>query len=268
MRFYMASVVVAVFCFAGSACTAMPIDARRTLISQSELQKEIDQTALSSPKQLELVSRSRYSHLADFAYKQYKSVRDEHPNDFWANLLAGVAAENDWEYQTMSSTTETAPSAQMQVVLDKARLFLSRALELKPNFAQANMEYGYFLWQYGNDAQSASRGFSLIQKGVQLSPNNSMAHTLLGEVSSNPYGYYASYYNAARAATEYQRAINLDPLYARPRWGLVVLDLLLKRYADAQIQMTEFLRLTPADVANEKTVKILQNAIQKGLGKG
>jgi Flp pilus assembly protein TadD len=157
----------------------------------------------------------------------------------------------------------------MRNVLNEAQSFLSRAVRLEPKSARANMEYGYFLWQYdNNDSSIADQGFSLIEKSVQLSPKDPATHALLGVACINPYGSRKAHYNPARATTELRTAIALDPHYAYPHWQLVVLDTLLKKYTEAQVQMNNFLSLSPADAANDKFIKILQGAINEGLGKG
>ncbi len=263
-----ALVAYGIVALAASTHAASSVDPRLVLITPVQLEEGINQTAISSPKQLELLSRAQSSHLAVLAYEQYRQIQDKRPRSAQANLLAGMAAVNDWEYQTNPSTTQSPPSPQALNVLKEARLFLSQAVQLEPNSPRANMEYGYFLWQYGYDGRSANQGFSLIQKAVQLSPNDPAAHVLLGDVCSNPYSYHASHYNAIRATGEYQLATTLDPLYASPHWGLVILDSLLGRYPEAKIQMTDFLSLSPANVANEKIVRVLQTGISRGLRKG
>ncbi len=258
------SFVVISIAFAANICAAIPNDPRLVQISQAELQKDIAQLPLSSPMHIELLSRARSSHLAVFAYEQYKQIRDKNPNSYEANLFAGMAALNDWDYQTNPAITQSAPSPEARQILNNAQLFLSRSAQLKPTSAKADLEYGFFLWRYCfGDSKTANQGFLLIQKSVKLSPKDPTAHALLGDVCSNPFGPYATHYNPAQAAAEYQVAISQDPLYAYPHLQFVFLDLLLKRYAGAQEQMTKFLSLSPADVANEKIIKILQSAIQK-----
>jgi hypothetical protein len=254
---------------AGRSCLAVPLDPRLTLISAADLRTSISQTPLSSPKQLRLISRARSSHLAEAAYAQYKMLCSQHPKDADANLLAGIAADNDWEEQR-DATASLPPTPAQLAVLAEARLFLSKAVELSPTSAQANMEYGYYLWQsnYSFGGSGVNQGYLLVQKAVNLSPKAPTFHAALGNVCANPYVTIGNHYNAKRAYSEYRTAIALDPLYAYPHLQIVFLDMLLNKYADARVQMTAYLNLSPPDVAHEKIVKILQNAIQKEIGKG
>lgn len=252
---------------ASHACFASPIDPRLTFISAADLRTSINQTPLSSLKQLRLISRARSSHLADAAYAQYKMLCSQHPKDADANLLAGVAADNDWEEQR-DDNASSLPTPDQLAVLAEARVFLGKAVELSPYSALANMEYGYYLWQssFSFGGSGINQGYLLIQKAVKLSPKNPIFHAALGDVCANPYVTLGNHYDAKRAYSEYKTAIALDPLYAYPHLQIVFLDTLLNRYTDAQVQLTTYLTLSPPDVANKKTVKILQHAIQKELG--
>lgn len=254
------------FWLAGRVCFAAPIDPRLTLISAADLRTSINQTPLSSPKHLRFISRARSSHLADAAYAQYKTLCSQYPKDADANLLAGIAADNDWEEQR-DATASLPPTPDQLAVLTEARLFLSKAVELSPNLALADMEYGYYLWQsnFSFGGSGVNQGYSLIQKAVKLSPRDPTFHAALGDVCANPYVTTGNHYNASRAYSEYKTAITLDPLYAYPHLQIVYLDMLLNRYAHAHVEIKNYLDLSPPNVANEKTVKILQHAIQKQL---
>ena len=255
-------IILSMTSFAVCSNAAYTKDPSSQAISQQELQKGISQTPIESPKQMLLLSRASNSHLADFAYQQYMQILQNNPKNGYANLLAGMAAENDWDYKTNPTTGHLKPYApEARALFDKMKNFLSQAIRLQPTSPRANAEYGYFLWRYDN---ATTQGFPYLQKAVQLAPKDSVAHALLGDALSNP---YAKVYDPLRAESELQTAIALTPLYAYPHIQLVFLYLIQKNYKDAHTEMDTYLHLSPPDRPESKIVQILQQGINKGLGK-
>ena len=72
------------------------------------------------------------------------------------------------------------------------------------------MEYGYWLWQFGD---KTAQGLSLLKEAVKLGPTNPRTHSMLGFV----YAYEAGNpYFAKQAIVELTQATQLDPTYAFP----------------------------------------------------
>lgn len=255
-------ILLCIMHFAVCVHAAGPKDPRFALILQGELQTKINQTPINSAQQILLISRARNSHLSDFAYRQYTQIWQKNPGNPYANLLAGMAAENDWEYQTSPTTNLLKPySPEARSLSGSAKRLLGHAVQMMPNSPRANMEYGYFLWHIGN---AADLGFPLLLKAVKLAPGDPVANVLLGEAYMNP---SLKYYNQTLAEASIKKAIASDPLYAYPHLSLVFLYNDTKRYKEAQAQLEEYLNLTPPDVSEDKIVQILQSAINKGLRK-
>ncbi len=236
-------------------------DPRFTPISQQALELKIRQTPLASSQHFLLMAQARSSHLSDSAYRLYTKIWQKTPNDPYANLLAGMAAENNWEYQTFSNQLKPY-SPEARKILEDARKLLHNAVQMMPNSARANSEYGYFLW---HDDNAADAGFPLLRKAASLAPKDPVANVSLGDAYLNP---YIKYYNPALAEASIRKAITLDPLYAYPHLSLVFLYNDTKRYKEAQTQMEEYLSLTPPETAKDKVIQILQTSITNSLQKG
>ncbi len=67
------------------------------------------------------------------------------------------------------------------------------------------MEYGYYLWQFGNNME---HGLSLLKEAAKLAPNDPSIHAILGLVYSNNTG---NAYSVNQAIAELKRAAQLEP---------------------------------------------------------
>ena len=185
-------------------------DARLTAVTSSELVKLITSTPLDSPLQEELLLRASHSHLMNEAYDQYTILWKLHPDDANANLMRGVAAEYlGWDSMIPEFRT-FYPNVNIGPLFLTATDCLLKAVKLAPRSAKANMEAGFFLWQFGNNQP---QGLSLLRKALRLSPNETRVHTLWGMVYSNtsPAGY-----DIKKAIFHLRLASQLDPTYAFP----------------------------------------------------
>jgi tetratricopeptide (TPR) repeat protein len=186
-------------------------DARRLPIDRATLIEQINSLPIDSPAQADLVLRADHSHLLDTAYDQYTKLWEAKPQEAYTNLWRGMSAELYWTesmqpgmkklYGLKSSRTDLFPIA---------KTCLQQAATKDPTSALANMEYGFFLWQFGNQTK---QGITLLKKSAQLAPNDPRIHATLGLVYSNNSG---NAYSLGLAVQELKHAIRLDPSYAYP----------------------------------------------------
>jgi len=186
-------------------------DERCLPISQSEITAQIAQLPISSPKQIVILLRARHSNLLDTAYNQYTLLWEKTPKDPYVNLLRGLSAECFFEdsmdlriqplYNLHSSRTD---------LFSVAHSCLKTASEGAPKFAEAKMEYGYYLWQFGSETE---QGLTLLIEAAKLAPSDPRIHATLGLVYSNQTG---NVYSMHQAIAELKCAAQLDPTYAYP----------------------------------------------------
>lgn len=214
-------------------------DKRLLPISQPQLIQAIRQTSITSAQQEQLISRARKSSLIDVAYNEYTLLAKKRPNSARATLLKGMTAEILWQ-QCMDPVARkrlsSVPSGNFWRIAGSC---FAEALKQTPGSSSANLEYGYFLWQFGNDMR---RGLTLIQKAVALNPKDPRCHCILGLVYSNPTG---NAYNLQDAVKELQRATELDPTYAFPHSLLASAYSQLKQKVDAQRELQAYTSLLP-----------------------
>lgn len=214
-------------------------DKRLAQISASQLQQAIAQTPLESPVQQQLLSRARHSHLMGVAYTQYTDLCRRQPNNPSANLLRGVSAEylqSDSMEPELKKLYEPYARGDLFSV---AASCLARAVKLAPNSSAANLEAGFFFWQFGNDLP---RGLSLLKKSLQLAPDNPRIHAMWGDVYANPEGRS---YDLGKAVDHLETAINLEPTYAFPHELLASVYSRLGSSAKAAQEMSKYQSLLP-----------------------
>ena len=186
-------------------------DERLQPITRSEITVQIAQIPLNSPKQVVILLRAGHSHLLDTAYSQYTLLWNKQPKDSYANLLRGLSAELFFE-DSMDLKLQRLyglHSARTELFL-VAQSCLKTAFETAPKCAEAKMEYGYYLWQFGNEME---HGISLLKEAAKLAPNDPRIHATLGLVYSNQTG---NAYSVNQAIAELTKAAQLDPSYAFP----------------------------------------------------
>ncbi len=145
-------------------------DVRLVPISAHELQQTILQTPLDDAKQEQLTARAVDSQLSKTAYEQYTILWKRTPNDGYANLRRGVAASIFWRNGTLPSVHEIPIGSQQDKELyTVACSCLEKAVTLLPNSGLAKSEYGFLLWQYGNQM---SKGLALMKKALSVEPKN------------------------------------------------------------------------------------------------
>ena len=180
-------------------------DPRLVPISAKDLQIAIRQTPLTSAAHVKFLSRAKSSGLADLAYKEYSTLRRSYPNNPNANLWRGMAALALWRTQKFVAPVEKDLS---QNPFNIARSSLSKAYQLRPLSPIANMEYGFFLWQYGNQE---SKGLELLQKAKRMAFTDPRIHAYLALVYANP---STKSRNLILARDELLIALKLDKSYA------------------------------------------------------
>lgn len=212
-----------------SCCQTSPAagvkDKRLALISASQLQEAISQTPLDSPLQQELLLRARHAHLLGVAYTQYTALWQRQPNNAYANLLRGVSAEYlEWDSMYPELRKLYEPYTQTSL-LPVAASCLKKAVKMAPQSSTANMECGFFLWQFGNELP---QGLGLLKKALQLAPNDPLIHATWGMVFANP---AVNTHDLQKAKDQLELAIKLDPTYAFPH------ELLADVYKDFKLPM-------------------------------
>lgn len=139
------------------------------------------------------------------------------------------------------------------------RLF-RQAIELQPEVESAHRGLGLALREEGRLAEA----FRELQTATQLNPADSDAHYTLGSVawalsmpanaaSGKPGGLTASDYRGI-AATEFSKALALNPKDPMLRRNLAILDLDANRPQDALQQAEEAVRMAPASAGAHLTL--------------
>ncbi len=214
-------------------------DKRLTAISTSQLQAMILHTPLNAPLQMEVLSRARHSHLMDVAYEEYTALWMQKPNDAFTNLLRGSSAEYLESDGMEPALKDTYRRYAQENLFSVARDCLRKATQLAPNSAVANMEEGFFLWQFD---EKLPEGIGYLQKALQLAPKNPRIHATLGDVYANPYG---KSYNLQKAIAQLNTAATLDPTYAFPHDLLANIYSRLGQSAKAKIERDKYQSLLP-----------------------
>ena len=233
-------------------------DVRLMPISPLELQQAILHTPLYSSKQEQLTLRAFNSGLSKIAYEQYTLLWKKVPNDGYANLRRGVAALRYWRYATQPSVHEIPVGSQQDKSLYAvASSCLEKASKLMPDSADANAEYGFLLWQFGN---RMSEGLTLIVKASSIEPANATIHSILGDIYSNP---TPGVYKPQKAASEIATALHNDPSYAYPHYQLARLYMQEKKYSDARNELKAYINLGNASTSQSPGVVFLELLIGK-----
>ncbi len=146
-------------------------------------------------------------------------------------------------YAAFSQTPKTAEeyvaagNALVQVGhLDNAIAFYTKAIELKPDLADAYNNRG-FVYQKQNKTQMAIEDFT---KAIQLQPQNALYYKNRGNAYSS--------LNAGLAIADYQRALKLDPndAYIWLRLGILENEMgSIVEIDNAAAHYTEAIRLKP-----------------------
>ncbi len=235
----MSAVIILLLTTALPGNTSALKDVRRQPITRAELTREIRQTPLDSPTQLRDLLRASHSGLLDVAYALYTQTWQAKQQDASANLLRGVAAELYWD-------ASMDPTRRRHYGLNTSRQDLFavaqdclRQAAAAPHSAEADMEWGYFLWQFGDQE---AQGLALLEKAVVLQPSSPRVHATLGLVYSNQSG---NAYSLSKATTELVRAAQLDPSYAYPHILLSGIYALEGETAMADKQRRIYLSLLP-----------------------
>lgn len=236
------------------AWPADPADRYMSPITSVELVQSIQKTAITSKKNHELILRAKYSGLAKIAYNQYKQRLKGRERNGYAHLWFGIAA-NTYREDSMNPFRKRAAIAEANTLMNLTHTHLLHAAEMLPDSAIASTEYGYFLWQYGNQM---NKGLLLMRKAADLSPNDPFIHARLGSVYSNASG---NAYNVAKAEKELELATKTDPTFAYPHWIRTIMHINLKRYEDARQSLDKFLGLAPPNYASRPSVVHIQSVL-------
>ncbi|MCW3060413.1 MAG: hypothetical protein JWQ02_2234 [Capsulimonas sp.] len=182
----------------------------RESVTQNAMRQAIRETPIQSPYQRELLKRARYSHVIDVAYDEYTEKWRRDQNGFDANLLRGLAAEYLGIDGMMPELQARYEWIFRNDLFQTAAACFEKSVRLNPQSPVANMECGYFLWQFGN---KMPEGIALLRKAAWQEPSDPHVHELLGTVYENP---SVESYDPERAIHELKLAIQLDPEAPRP----------------------------------------------------
>lgn len=236
---------------AQSDASTVPID-KATLVSS------IQQTALNSPQQSTLLDRASESGLSEVAYEQYTLLWQKKPQDAYANLRRGQAAEDYWQYATRPDIHQlSVVDPQAEKLFQTARECLLKAQTLAPNDSLTNRAAGYFLFWHGSQM---ANGITDMKKAVKISPNSAAAHETLGNAYAEHSG---SFYNLALAETELKKAIALNPKAAYPHWRLIRVYLDMRRPSNASRELQSYAHLSAPTETEKKAVSFYQSQIDR-----
>ncbi len=232
-------------------------DHRYLPITQKALSEQIKLLPFASEQQMEIITRAYNSGLAKEAYDNYTSLWVSKPKNPYINLLRGVAAENYWRY-TFIDLKQLTPDT--NTIFKTAYECLTLAAQHSPVSAEADREYGYFLWQFAGNMHN---GLKYLQRASLMNKSDPRIHAMLGDVYSNPSSIV---YQPKTATVEYHKAIALDQTYAYPHSSLVLMYIQEKKYQRAQQELQKYLSLTPLSTAEKPMVRLLKTEIKTGLG--
>ena len=234
-------------------------DAPLLPLTKKELIQSIQKTPIESPEHIKLIISACNSHLLETAYEQYTLIWQKQPNNGSANLRRGVTAMEYWEYATVPAVNELPLSSpKAEEVANAASSCLEKAVELLPNSASANAEYGHLLFYRGD----TDMGVKLLKKAEALAPKSATAFELLGAIHASP---NPPYYQPKLAEKELRLAMRLAPFDSYPHWVLASLYLDERQYSQAQTELHSYLDLAPPELAQESYVKKMQLWIARGL---
>jgi tetratricopeptide (TPR) repeat protein len=240
-------------------------DIRCIKINKEELINRIYNIPISSKEHTYLQARASHSDLMKVSLEEYQKIQKKNQENAYANVYAATAAilySEDLRVKLMQNPKKlpgggyqghsyTKKEVEEEYRLSKLkRACLEKALALNPKLAQANYEYGYFLY-YGQS--ETKNGIKFIEQGVSLDLNDPRGHRLLGLIM-----YFKGLpdYNPKRAENELKIAIRLDSTYAAPHFLLANLYFDSKRVSEAKREMEEYLLRMPDDT--EKTPEIMR----------
>jgi hypothetical protein len=224
-------------------------DAMMRPIDEKSLIQTIQKLPLSSPQQSEMMNRAAASGLSRVAYDQYTLLWQRSPQDAYANLRRGEAAEDYWQYATQPDIHEfSLTSPQAQKIFQVARDCLVAALEKAPNDASTNFAYGHFLFWHGSQM---SKGLSYMKIAVAISPKSYAAHATLGDAYAEHSG---EAYNLPRAENELKRAAMLNPTASFPHWRLIRVYIDENRRQNAKRELQVYVSLTPPSATQTKVI--------------
>lgn len=247
-------IVIALFFLNANRIAAAEKDVVMQPIDQKTLVQSIQSLPLKSPQQGDLIGRAYTSGLIATAYEQYTLIWQKSPQDAYANLRRGQAAEDYWEYATRPDIHElSGVDSQSRKLFQAARECLTEAQKRAPNDASANYAYGRFLFWNGGQM---SLGLSYMKKAVAISPKSCAAHETLGDAYAEHSG---TAYNLPQAEKELKIAAMLDPTAAFPHWRLIRVYLDEKRQQDAKRELQAYISLTPPSAAQTKVIKYYQS---------
>lgn len=197
-------------------------------IQASELVHEMQTLPLNSPMQGILISRAYRSKQPDLAYQYYSDILARKPDDGYANLLKGMAAEYCWFYHFMDNKEV---SQQTNNYFDTAKMCLYKAVTILPQSALTNAQYGVFDSEYLGDTKD---GLKYGLRAVEIDPHSWITHDYLGWIYTN---MTRKEYDPHRAEQEYLRALSINNNIAVVHFDLVALYCQLKRYGEADKEM-------------------------------
>lgn len=137
-----------------------------------------------------------------------------------------------------------------------------RAIELNPEYPQAFVEMAETAIRSGAGYEES---IALLTKAIQLDPNNAIAYCDLGVAFSYLAinAKFGTRQYEDKALTVYDRAIQLDPVYAEPHHHKATVLINRKQHAEALKSLSKFIALAPQD----KRGYILKYCVLRDMGR-
>ena len=229
-------------------------DAAMQPVTEASLIRGIKAAPLRSPEAGLLIRRAYQSGLSKTAYDQYTRIWQKQPQNAYANLQLGEAAESYWEYSTKPDVKLLSiTSPQAEEVFHVAYSSLATALKLAPHDASTNLAYGAFLFWHGSQMRE---GLEFIKKAVAIQPKRYNAHAVLGRAYAE---YSGEVYDTVKAEKELKLASALKPSESFPHWQLIRVYLDGGRLQDAKRELQAYVNLTPPSETQTQVVNFYQN---------
>jgi TolB-like protein/DNA-binding winged helix-turn-helix (wHTH) protein/Flp pilus assembly protein TadD len=120
-------------------------------------------------------------------------------------------------------------------LLPKARMAVTRALEIDHKLAEAHASLGHIKWVYDLDSAGAE---SELRQALKLSPNSAVVHYVYGRVLTD-----TGRFDEAHAQAK--RAIELDPLSIQYRKSVAYILFLSRRFDEAIAEYRKLIVIAP-----------------------
>jgi tetratricopeptide (TPR) repeat protein len=252
LRIYVLSMIATCVLVAGqivrsagqTSLTETKYDQTLLPISAVELKQALQNYSNDPTRIYQLVLRAEKQGKANVAYETLKDLRDKQPKN--AVAFAGYCLAYD-VYEGKYSGPYGAAHTFSPAEQEDYRRTLARAQQLNPKLW---MTYAVAGHNVGFGPAGDLQSLKMYEKAENLAPYISYTHVLLG----NAYGvYYTPYQSFTKSATEYNKALSLQPASVEAAWGLFdIYDVRLPNAAKAKRAKSKLESLLPLGFSLKK----------------